>query len=44
MRLALPEAKAAIYIPLSLAITFPLNVTLGIPLYFAGAKALLGGQ
>ena len=44
MRLALPEAKAAIYIPLSLAITFPFNVTLGIPLYFAGAKALLGGQ
>jgi hypothetical protein len=43
MRLALPEAKAAIYIPLSLAITFPFNVTLGIPLYFAGAKALLGG-
>ena len=44
MRLALPEAKAAIYIPLSLAITFPFNVTLGIPLYFAGAKALLGGR
>lgn len=44
MRLALPEARAAIYIPLSLAITFPFNVTLGIPLYFAGATALLGGQ
>ena len=43
MRLALPEAKAAIYIPLSLAITFPFNVTLGVPLYFASATALLGG-
>lgn len=44
MRLALPEAKAAIYIPLSLAITFPFNVTVGVPLYFAGATALLGGS
>jgi hypothetical protein len=42
MRLALPEAKAAIYIPLSLAITFPFNVAFGIPLYFALAQKLLG--
>jgi len=41
MRLALPEAKSAIYIPLSLAITFPFNVTIGIPLYFAIAKKFL---
>lgn len=41
IRLALPEAKAAIYLPLSLAITFPFNVSIGIPLYFAAAKALL---
>ena len=42
MRLALPEAKAAIYIPMSLAITFPFNVIVGIPLYFALAVKLLG--
>lgn len=41
MRLALPEAKAAIYIPMSLAITFPFNVVLGIPLYYALAGKLL---
>lgn len=41
MRLALPEAKAAIYLPMSLALTFPLNVTLGIPLYFALASKLM---
>lgn len=41
MRLALPEAKAAIYVPLSLAITFPFNVTLGIPLYYAMAEFVL---
>lgn len=34
MRLALPEAKAAIYIPMSLAITFPFNIAFGIPFYF----------
>lgn len=33
MRLALPEAKASIYLPLSLAITFPFNIIVGIPLY-----------
>lgn len=41
MRLALPQAKAAIYLPLSLAITFPFNITIGIPLYFAIAGKLL---
>jgi len=35
MRLALPEAKAALYLTLSLAVTFPFNLTLGIPFYIA---------
>ena len=38
MRLALPEAKPQIYIPISLAVTFPLNIIFGIPLYFYVAK------
>lgn len=41
MRLALPEAKAAIYLPMSLAITFPFNIVVGIPLYYAAAEWLL---
>lgn len=41
MRLALPEAKAAIYIPMTLAITFPFNVALGIPFYFYMAQHFL---
>lgn len=41
MRLALPEAKAAIYVPMSLAITFPFNVIVGIPLYYALAEKFL---
>ena len=41
MRTALPQAKVAIYLPMSLAVTFPFNITVGIPLYFALADKLL---
>ncbi len=37
MRIALPEARPAIYLTLSLGVTFPFNITLGIPLYIAMA-------
>jgi uncharacterized protein len=40
LRLALPEARPAIYLPLSLGVTFPFNLTFGIPLYVAVAAAL----
>jgi uncharacterized protein len=40
LRLALPEARPSIYLPLSLGVTFPFNLTLGIPLYLAIAAAL----
>ena len=33
MRLALPDANPSIYLPMSLAITFPFNILVGIPLY-----------
>ncbi len=35
MRLALPEANPGLSLPLALAVTFPLNITLGMPLYLA---------
>ena len=35
MRLALPEAKPSLYLTLSLAVTFPFNLTIGIPFYIA---------
>jgi hypothetical protein len=38
---ALPEAKTAIYIPLTLGVTFPFNITLGIPFYFWLANQVL---
>ena len=33
MRLAAPKANLSLYLPMALAITFPLNITLGMPLY-----------
>jgi len=35
MRLALPQAKSGIYLSLSLGVTFPFNLTLGLPLYLS---------
>ncbi len=41
MRLALPEANPATYLTMSLAITFPLNLLIGIPAYHAAIRWLL---
>ncbi|AJD53809.1 MULTISPECIES: sodium-dependent bicarbonate transport family permease [Thalassospira] len=43
MRVALPEANPSVYLTLSLGVTFPFNLTLGIPLYLAMASAVHGG-
>lgn len=41
MRVALPQANAGIYLPLSLAITFPFNIIVGIPIYFTLCRFLI---
>ncbi|MBK8001665.1 MAG: sodium-dependent bicarbonate transport family permease [Verrucomicrobia bacterium] len=38
MRLSLPEANPTLYLTSALAITFPFNITVGIPVYFALAR------
>ncbi|NCA68993.1 MAG: sodium-dependent bicarbonate transport family permease [Sphingobacteriia bacterium] len=43
MRLAIPEANPSLYLTLSLGVTFPFNVVIGIPLYHALAQMLAGG-
>jgi len=42
MRVALPQANPAVYLTLSLGITFPFNLTLGIPLYLTVAQMVTG--
>jgi uncharacterized protein len=43
MRVALPEANPAVYMTLSLGITFPFNIIFGIPLYTALAQRFTVG-
>ena len=43
MRVALPEANPAVYLTLSLGVTFPFNLVVGIPLYLAAATRFVGG-
>lgn len=42
MRLSVPQANPGIYLPLSLAVTFPFNISLGIPLYYFMINTLWG--
>lgn len=42
MRVALPEANPSVYLTLSLGVTFPFNLTVGIPLYLAVASLVTG--
>jgi hypothetical protein len=44
MRLSLPEANPTLYLTSSLAITFPFNLTLGIPICFEIASWLFRGS
>lgn len=43
VRTALPEANPGYYVTASLAVTFPFNLSVGLPLYFAFAKIAFGG-
>ena len=42
MKLAIPEANPSFYLTLSLGCTFPFNVVVGIPTYYAAARYLGG--
>jgi len=40
IRISLPEANPTLYLTSSLAITFPFNIAIGIPIYLEMARAL----
>ncbi|MFK7789764.1 MAG: sodium-dependent bicarbonate transport family permease [Phycisphaeraceae bacterium] len=40
VRLAIPKANPSLYVPMALGLTFPFNVIIGIPLYYAVIKYL----
>ena len=41
MRMSVPEANPSIYVPMSLALTFPFNIAIGLPLYYYMAGLLV---
>ncbi|MBX2823556.1 MAG: sodium-dependent bicarbonate transport family permease [Gammaproteobacteria bacterium] len=43
LRLAIPEANPGLYLPMALAITFPFNIIVGIPLYDVVIGKVIGG-
>jgi hypothetical protein len=34
MKNSVPKADPGLYLPMALALTFPINITVGMPLYF----------
>jgi uncharacterized protein len=40
MKIAVPKANPGLYLPMALAITFPVNITLGLPIYYLVASNL----
>lgn len=42
VRDAIPEASPAVFLGMSLGVTFPFNILIGIPLYYGMASAVLG--
>jgi hypothetical protein len=34
MKITVPKANPGLFLPMALAITFPVNITVGMPLYF----------
>lgn len=42
VRLAIPEANPGLYVPMSLAITFPFNIVVGLPVYWSLISAWWG--
>ncbi|MCR9144230.1 MAG: sodium-dependent bicarbonate transport family permease [bacterium] len=41
LRLVMPQADAGLYVPMSLALTFPFNIVIGIPIYYNALLAVL---
>lgn len=39
MRIAAPTSDPGLYVPMALGVTFPLNITLGIPIYYGIVRA-----
>lgn len=43
MKMAVPKANPGLYLPMALAVTFPVNITLGMPIYLSIIESALPG-
>jgi hypothetical protein len=34
MKINVPQANPSLYLPMALALTFPVNITIGMPVYY----------
>ena len=34
MKISVPKANPGLFLPMALVVTFPINITIGMPLYF----------
>lgn len=34
MKITVPKSNPGLFLPMALAVTFPINITIGMPLYF----------
>lgn len=42
MKIAVPKANPGLFLPMALAVTFPVNITIGMPVYFAIVNCTMG--
>jgi hypothetical protein len=40
MKITVPKANPGLFLPMALAVTFPINITLGMPIYFLIAESI----
>lgn len=40
MKIAVPKANPGLFLPMALAVTFPVNITIGMPIYYMVVKAV----
>ena len=38
MKISVPKANPGLFLPMALAVTFPMNITIGMPIYFLIAQ------
>ena len=38
MKISVPKANPGLFLPMALAVTFPINITIGMPIYFMIAQ------